>query len=150
MCCFYDPHNRFCMSDVNRLRLVLFKRLTDKKLRRFSPTKEALQLHILRLAYASGKILGLTLQPSDQIPSPLEWWCNYLKVKRIAVDWCEAYDVNLNDYIVPVFAKGFTFDANVWKKKCHVFHFVAASVLQQGKIVYILLESLFTDKQRRI
>ena len=37
-----------------------------------SPTKEALQLHILRSAYAAGRIWGVTLQPSDQIPSPVD------------------------------------------------------------------------------
>ena len=50
---------------INRLRLLLLKRLNDKRLRKFSPTKEALQLHILRLAYAGSRILGVILQPSD-------------------------------------------------------------------------------------
>ena len=116
----------------------------------FPQKRETLKLHVLRSTYTGGWIWGVTSYPSDQIPSPVDWGWNYSKDNRFAVDWCKAYDVNLNGYIVPLFAKGFTFDANVWKKNYHVFHFGVASVLQQGKIVYILLESLFMYKQRRI
>ena len=38
---------------VNRLRFLLFTKSSDNKLRKFSPTKEALQLHILRSTYAA-------------------------------------------------------------------------------------------------
>ena len=44
---------------------------------------------------------------------------------------------------IPALAKDFASDANVWRNNHHVFYFVVASVLQQGKIVCIILESLF-------
>ena len=60
VCAAYDPHNRFRKSDVNRLRFLLFKKSSDKKLRKLSPTK-ALRLHILRSANTAGRIGEVTL-----------------------------------------------------------------------------------------
>ena len=56
VCAAYDPHNCFHTNDVNRLRFLLFTKPSDNKLRRLPPTREALQLHILRSAYAAGWI----------------------------------------------------------------------------------------------
>ena len=97
VCAPYDPHNRFYMNDVNRLRLLLCTKSSDKKLRKLPPTREALQLHILRSVYAAGCIWGVTLQPSDQIPSLVNWEWKYSQNNRFALDWCRAYNANLND-----------------------------------------------------
>ena len=105
MCC-YDSHNRFHTDHNNRLPFLLFKRLSDNKLRKLPPTKEVLQLHILRSAYTAGWIWDVTLQPSDKIPSPVDWGWKYSKGNRFAVDWCGAYDVNLNEYIFTCTCKG--------------------------------------------
>ena len=43
--------------------------------------------------------MGVTLQPNDQIPSPVDRRWKYYKDNRTAVDWCGAYDINLNEYI---------------------------------------------------
>ena len=75
----YDPHNCFHMNDINRLRLLLFTKSSENKLRKLPPTREALQLHILQSVYAAGWIWGVTLQPSDQIPSLVEWRWKYSK-----------------------------------------------------------------------
>ena len=85
------------MNDVNRLRLLLCTKSSDKKLRKLPPTREALQLHILRSVYAAGCIWGVTLQPSDQIPSLVNWEWKYSQNNRFALDWCRAYNANLND-----------------------------------------------------
>ena len=52
----------------------------------------------------------------------------------------------MNTYL-PALAKDFPPDANVLRKKYHVFRFVVASVLHHQKI---LLDSLFIHIQRRI
>ena len=70
--------------------------ITNRKL---CPAKEAPQLHILRSVYSAGSIGEVTLQPSDQIPSPVDWGWKYFKGNRFAVDWCGVYHANLNDYI---------------------------------------------------
>ena len=88
VCAAYDPHNRFRTSDVNRLRFLLFTKSSDNKLRKLCPAKEAPQLHILRSVYSAGSIGEVTLQPSDQIPSPVDWGWKYFKANRFAVDWC--------------------------------------------------------------
>ena len=74
-----------CTSNGNRLRFLLFTKSRDNKPRTFSPTKEALQLHILRSVHAAGRIWGVTLQPSDQIPSLVDCGWKYFKGKRITV-----------------------------------------------------------------
>ena len=89
----YDPHNRFHTNDVNRLRFFLFTKSSENKLRKLPQTREVFKLHILRSAYAAGWIWGVTLQPSDQIPSPFDWGWKYSKEDRFAVDWCGAYDL---------------------------------------------------------
>ena len=86
VCATYDPHNRFHTNDINRLLFLLFTKSTENILRKLSSTREALQLHILRSAYFAGWIWGATLQPSDQIPSPVDWGWKYSKDKRFAVD----------------------------------------------------------------
>ena len=106
VCAAYDPHNRFHTNDVNGLRFLLFTKSCENKLRKLPPTREALQLHILRSAYTTGWIWGVTLQPSDQIPSPVDWGWKYSKDNRFAVDWCGTYDVNLNEYIFTCTCKG--------------------------------------------
>ena len=60
VCAAYDPHNRFHTNDVNRLPFVLFTKSCENKLGKLFPTRETLQLHILRSPYAAGWILGLT------------------------------------------------------------------------------------------
>ena len=77
-----------------------------------------MQLHVLRSTYTGGWIWGVTSYPSDQIPSPVDWGWNYSKENRFAVDWCKAYDVNLNDIFTylaysPALAKDIAPDANV-------------------------------------
>ena len=138
VCAAYDPHNHFRTSGVNRLRFFLFTKLSENNLRRLSLTKEALQLHILRSAYAAGGTWSVILQPSDQMPSQVDWRWKYFNCTRIAVDCCGVYDVNLNGYIFSCTYKGLVSSTNVWRKQYHVFHFVVVSVLQKGKIVYIL------------
>ena len=83
VCAAYGLHNRCRTSDGNRLRFLLFTKLSDK-LRKLPPTKEALQLHILRLVHAAGRIWGVILQPSDQIPSLLDW----MEVLQRQEDFC--------------------------------------------------------------
>ena len=106
VCAAYDPHNRLHMNDINRLRFLLFTKSSENNLKKLPPTREALQFHILRWAYTAGWIWGVTLQPSDQIPSPVDWGWKYSKDKRFAVDWCGAYNVNLNEYIFTCTCKG--------------------------------------------
>ena len=71
VCAAHDPHNRFHTNDVNRLLFLLFTKSSENKLRKLPLTRVALQLHISRSAYGAGWIWGVTLQPSDQIPSPV-------------------------------------------------------------------------------
>ena len=98
-CATSDLHNRFRTCDGNRLGFLLFTKSRDNKLRKLSPTKEALQFHILHSVHAAGRIWGVTLQPSDQIPSLVDCGWKYFKGKRITVDWYGAYVANLNYYI---------------------------------------------------
>ena len=88
VCAAYESHNRFHTNDFNRLRFLLSTKSSENKLRKLPPTRKALQFHILRSAYAAGWIWGVTLQPSDQIPSPVDWGWKYFKDNRFAVDWC--------------------------------------------------------------
>ena len=100
----------------------------------FPQKRETLQLHVLRSTYTGGWIWGVTSYPSDQIPSPVDWGWNYSKDNRFAVDWCKAYDVNLNDIFTywaysPALAKDIAPDSNVWRKKINVSCLIAESVL---------------------
>ena len=99
VCAAYDPHNRFHTNDVNRLRFLLFTKSIETKLRKLPLTRYTLQLHSLRSAYGAGWIWGVTLEPSDQIPSPVDARWKYYKENRFAIDYCGAFDVNLNEYI---------------------------------------------------
>ena len=99
VCATYDPQNHFHTNDVNRMGFLLFKKSSENKLRKLPPTREALQLYILRSAYAAGWTGGVTLQRSDQIPSSVDWGWKYSKDNRFGVDWCGVHDVNLNEYI---------------------------------------------------
>ena len=117
VCAAYDPHNRFHTNDVNRLRFLLFSKSSGNKLRKLPLTREALQLHILLSAYAAGWIWGVTLQPSNQIPSPVDWGWKYSKNDKFTVDWCGTYDVNLNDYIFICNWKGLCFRCKCVKKE---------------------------------
>ena len=101
VCAVYDSHNRFHTNDVNRLWFLLFRKSSENKPRKLPPTRKALQLYILLPAYAAGWIWGVTLQSSDQIPSPVDWGWKYFKDNRFAVDWYGTYDINLNEYIFP-------------------------------------------------
>ena len=67
----------------------------------------------LRSAYAAGGTWSVILQPSDQIPSQVDWGWKYFNGKRIAVDWCGVYDVNLNGYIFSCTCKGLVSGTNV-------------------------------------
>ena len=82
-CAAYGLHNRFRTSDGNRLRFLLFTKSGDNKLRKLSPTKEALQFHVLHSVHAAGRIWGVTLQPSDQIPSLVHCGTKCFKGKRL-------------------------------------------------------------------
>ena len=82
-CAAYGLHNRFRTSDGNRLRFLLFTKSRDSKLRKLSPTKEALQLHILHSVHATVRIWGVTLQPSDQIPSLVDCGRKHFKGKSL-------------------------------------------------------------------
>ena len=104
LCAAYDPQNRFCTNNIIRLGFPWSIKLSDNKLRKLHP--EALQLHILRSAFAVRRIWDVTLQPSDQIPSSVDWGWKYSKDRRFAVEWCGAYDINLNDYIFTCTCKG--------------------------------------------
>ena len=66
MCGAYNSHNRFRMTDVKGLPFVLFTKSNGNKLRKLFSTKEVLQLHILRSAYATSWTWGVKVQPSDQ------------------------------------------------------------------------------------
>ena len=108
-CASYDPHNRFHTNDVNWLRFLLFTKSSDNKLRKLPPTREALQLHTLRSAYAAGWIWGLTL--------------HYSKYNRFTVDWCGAYDVNLNEYIFICTCRGLCSRGKCVKKEVSCLSF---------------------------
>ena len=101
VCAAYDPHNRFHTNNISRLQFFLFTKSSENKLRKLALTREALQLLILHSAFAAGWIWGVTLQSSDQIPSPVDWGWKYFKDNRFAVDWYGTYDINLNEYIFP-------------------------------------------------
>ena len=58
----------------------------------------------------------MTLQPSDQITSPVDWRWMYSKDNMFSVDWCRAYDVNLKNKDLAAPAKEFVHDANVERK----------------------------------
>ena len=105
VCAAYDPHNRFHTNNISRLQFLLFTKWSENKLRKLALTREALQLLILRSAFAAGWIWGVTLQPSDHIPSPVDWGWKYSKHNRFAVDWCGAY-VNLHEYRFTCTCKG--------------------------------------------
>ena len=136
VCAVYDPHNCFHMGDVNRLRFFLFTKLSENKLRKLLPTREALQFDILCSAYTAGWIWGATLQPSDQIPSPVDWGWNYSKGNRFAVDWCRTYDVNLNEYIFTCTCKGLCTRCKCVKKEVSCLPFCScACIASQENIV---------------
>ena len=105
VCAAYDPHNRFHTNNISRLQFLLFTKWSENKLRKLALRREALQLLILRSAFAAGWIWGVTLQPSDHIPSPVDWGWKYSKHNRFAVDWCGAY-VNLHEYRFTCTCKG--------------------------------------------
>ena len=102
----YDPRNRFRTNDVNKLRFLLFTKSSDNNLRKLPPTKEALRLHILRSAYNASWIWGVTLRPSDQVPSPVQWGWKYSEERKFIVDWCPVCEVNLSDYTFTCTCKG--------------------------------------------
>ena len=96
--------------------------------------------------FTNGRSVTLTNEP---LYICVDWGWKYFKGKKIAVDWCGAYDVNLSNCIF----------SWTWKilyiryqcvKEFYVFHFAVASVLQQGNIIYIILEILFIHMQRHI
>ena len=123
VCAAYDSHSRFHTNDVNRLRFLLFTKSSENKLRKLPLTREALQLHILHSAYAAGWIWGITLQPSDQIPSLVDCGWKYSKDNRFAVDCCGTYVVNLSEYIFTCTCKGLCTRCKCVKKEvsCHLF-----------------------------
>ena len=45
--------------------------------------------------YAAGRVWGASLQPSDQIPSPVDWGWNYFKGKQPTVDYKDSNQVIL-------------------------------------------------------
>lgn len=56
VCAAYDPHNCFHTTDVERLRFLLLTKLSDNKLRKPPPTREAAKsfITIFRSAYVAG------------------------------------------------------------------------------------------------
>ena len=117
VCAAYDRHNCLHTDDVNRLRFLLFTKSSDNKLRKLPPLRDALQLHILCSVYTAGWIWAVTLQSSDKIPSPVDWGWKYSKGNRFAVDWCGAYDVNLNEYTFSCTCKGLCSQCKCVKKE---------------------------------
>ena len=97
VCAACDPHNRVHMSHVNRLRFFWFKKSRENKLRKLPPKKRDFKASCFTFNLHWWLEWGVTSYPSDQIPSPVDWGWNYSKENRFAVDWCKAYDVNLND-----------------------------------------------------
>ena len=63
------------------------------------PSVYKVTFHIFRSRYAAGRIWGVTLQPTDQIPCQVDWGQKHFKGKKIAVDWHGAYDFGLNDFL---------------------------------------------------
>ena len=106
-----------------------FTESSDIKLRMLPPTREALQLHILRSAYAAGWIWGVTLPPSDKIPSPVHWGWKYCKGNRFAVDWCGAYDVNLNENTFTCTCKGLYSRCKCMKKEVSCLPFCSCDCI---------------------
>ena len=136
VCAAYDPHNRLHMNDINRLRFLLFTKSSENNLKKLPPTREPLQLHILRSAYAAGWIWGVTLQLSDQIPSPFDRGYKYSKDNRFAVVWCAAYNVNLNEYIFTCPCKGLCTRCKCVKKEVSCLLFCSCvCVASQENIV---------------
>ena len=93
VCAAYDPHNRFHMNDVNRLRFLLFRKSSDYKLRKLSPTKKALQLHILRSAYAVRLISAVTY--NQVIKCHLRLTGDGITPRAIGLLWIGAEDMML-------------------------------------------------------
>ena len=93
VCAAYDPHNRFHMNDVNRLRFLLFRKSSDYKLRKLSPTKKALQLHILLSAYAVRLIWAVTY--NQVIKCHLRLTGNGSTPRAIGLLWIGADDMML-------------------------------------------------------
>ena len=145
VCATYDPHNCFHTKEVNRVRFPLLQSQVTTNWESFPWQERLCGFIILRSAYAAGWTWDVTLQPSVQIPSLVDWEWKYSKDNMFAADWCRAYDVNLNEYIFTCTCKELCFWCK-WKKY-HVFHFAVASVLQHKKI---LLDSLFIHMQTRI
>ena len=102
---------------------------------------ELLMIHII--AFVQATLWGVTLQTSDQIPSPVDWEWKYSKSKEIVVDWCGAYDVNLNDYIFSCTCKVLCIRCQCLKKGVLCLPFCSSICILQGNIVYIILKILF-------
>ena len=96
--------------------------------------------------FTNGRSVTLTNEP---LYICVDWGWKYFKDKKIAVDWCGAYDVNLSNCIFSWTWK-ILYIRCQFVKEFYVFHFVVASVLQQGNIIYIILEILFIHMQRHI
>ena len=75
---------------------------------------------------------------SNTIPGWLEM--KVLQGNRFAVDWCGAYDVNLNEYIFTSTCKGLCSRFKCVKKEVSFLPFCSCFVLQQKEM---LLDSLY-------
>ena len=125
VCAAYDPHNCFHTMEVERLRFLLLTKLSDNKLRKPPPTREAAKsfIAIFCSAYIAGQLRCVTLQPSDQIPSPVDWKWKYSKDNRFVVDCCRAYGVNLNAYLFTCNCKGLCSRCKCVKKELSYLSF---------------------------
>ena len=102
---------------------------------------ELLIIHVI--AFVQATLWGVTLQTSDQISSPVDWEWKYSKGKEIAVDWCGAYDVNLNDYIFSCTCNVLCIRCWCLKKGVLCLPFCSSICISQGNIVYFILKILF-------
>ena len=97
VCAAYDLHNWVCTKEVSRLHFRLCIKSINNNLRTFPRIKEALQLHILSLTYAAGMLWGVKIQPRYPVaPGDLGW--KYSKEKKLAVDLCQTYDIDLTEH----------------------------------------------------
>ena len=122
---------------VPSLRFLLLNRLS-----KLLPTRYTLKLHSLSSAYGAVWIWDVALEPSDQMPSSVDWRWKYSKGNRFALDWCGANDVNLNKYIFTCTSNGLCYWRKCVKKEVSCLPFCSCSVLQQKILLHSLSRGL--------
>ena len=122
---------------VPSLQFLLLNRLS-----KLLPTRHTLKLHSLSSACGAVWIWDVALEPSDQMPSSVDWRWKYSKGNRFALDWCGANDVNLNKYIFTCTSKGLCYRRKCVKKEVSCLPFCSCSVLQQKILLHSLSQGL--------